>query len=63
MEPRDRVVQQLVKIRERLAGKSAKWPPGFNNCDKCGKDISFELAGMFLNDNIDLIIESIRRLD
>jgi hypothetical protein len=56
-------VQQLVKIRERLAGKSAKWPPGFNNCDKCGKDISFELAGMFLNDNIDLIIESIRRLD
>lgn len=55
----DRVIDKLVKIRARLAGKSSNWPPGLNKCDKCGQDISFQLAGLFLKDHMDTIIEAL----
>jgi hypothetical protein len=60
---RDLVLDKLIKIQHRLAGKSAHWPPGFNQCDKCGQDISFQLAGLFLKDHMGVIIEALRRMD
>lgn len=57
-QSRERVLESLNKLQERLKNKPVPaWPPS-----RCG-DFDTHLAGVFLREHLGLIIEAIRRLD
>lgn len=56
---RELVIDKLTKIRGKLKGKTFAWPPGEYACPTCGTDITFQLAGLFLREHIDIIIEAL----
>lgn len=57
LDDRDRVLDKLLKLRERLTSTKGIWPP--NQCS----DVNTHLAGMFLREHLGLFIEAIRRMD
>lgn len=56
--PNAKLHERLLLLKHRLSGKTAKWPPDFNKCPTCGEDITFHLAGLFLKDHIDELIDA-----
>jgi hypothetical protein len=57
MDERERVLDKLLKLQERLKGAKGIWPP--NQCS----DVNTHLAGMFLREHLGLFLEALRRMD
>lgn len=56
MSDRERILDKLLKLQERLTGKGV-WPPA-----QCG-DVNTHIAGMFLREHIGVFIEALKRSD
>lgn len=64
LDSRVRLIESLQKLQIRVRGKAATFPPdGVNDCPTCGKDISFQLLGLYVSKHLPAIIEALRRMD
>lgn len=61
LDNRQAILDRLIKLRGRLGGKGLKQPL-LQQLEQC-PDPDFHLAGLFLKEHIELIIEAIRRMD
>jgi hypothetical protein len=57
MDNRAAIIERLTKLKLRLSGKTLTLPG-----EGC-QSVDYHLAGLFLKQHIDLIIEALKRLD
>jgi hypothetical protein len=57
VDTRQQLIERLEKLRQRLHGKTLTIPG-----EGC-KAVDFHLAGLFLKQHMDTILEALRRMD